>query len=269
MKTRIISALIMLPLLLFLYFGGIPLLCITFLMSLIAMSELYKGFESIDIHPIKWMGYVSLVCLYAIIVWGEFLVNEQKVYAHLLCMWIVGNVLMGLLITLFRKGNPIADGTITSLAALYIGFFLCHIPLISRISKYDKMVWIVFLCAFGADIFAYFTGYFFGKHKLCPEISPKKTVEGAIGGVLGSMLLCGIFGYFIYPDEFLHCLIIGAFGSVFSMLGDLIASVFKRKMGIKDYGNLIPGHGGVLDRFDSVIFTAPFVYYYILVIMRP
>jgi len=94
-------------------------------------------------------------------------------------------------------------------------------------------------------------------------ISPKKTIEGAIGGVVGSILICGGFGFIFAHQYFVHCLVIGAIGAVISQCGDLTASIFKRKMGLKDYGNLIPGHGGILDRFDSVLFTAPAVYYYI------
>ena len=82
-----------------------------------------------------------------------------------------------------------------------------------------------------------------------------------VGGVLGSMILCGLFGFFFMKDSIALCLVIGFLGSIISMFGDLTASIFKRKMGIKDYGNLIPGHGGIMDRFDSILFTAPLVYY--------
>jgi phosphatidate cytidylyltransferase len=129
------------------------------------------------------------------------------------------------------------------------------------------MLWLVILTAFGTDIMAYFTGFFLGKHKLCLNISPKKTVEGAIGGIVGSVILCTLFGYLISEGPLIHFILIGLFGSMAAQAGDLTASIFKRKMGIKDYGNLIPGHGGILDRFDSVLFTAPFVYYYIMLVM--
>jgi phosphatidate cytidylyltransferase len=123
------------------------------------------------------------------------------------------------------------------------------------------------LTAFGTDIFAYFTGQAIGKHKLSPKISPKKTIEGAIGGILGSVLLCVVFGHFFGELLLLHYAVIGVLGSILAQLGDLTASIFKRKMGVKDYGMLIPGHGGIMDRFDSVLFTAPFVYYYIMLVI--
>ena len=124
------------------------------------------------------------------------------------------------------------------------------------------------IAAFGADIMAYFTGMAIGKHKMAPNLSPKKTIEGAVGGLIGSALFSALFGYFVMPEIVVKCAIIGAIGGAVSMAGDLTASAFKRQMGIKDYGNLIPGHGGILDRFDSVLFVAPFVYYFSVFVLQ-
>ncbi|MDE6837688.1 MAG: phosphatidate cytidylyltransferase [Acutalibacter sp.] len=129
-------------------------------------------------------------------------------------------------------------------------------------------VLIAVLSAWAADMGAYFAGTLFGKHKLCPEISPKKTIEGAIGGTLADgavMVLCGLwFSQGVYQGsvEVNYWLLaaIGLLGSWVSILGDLSFSLIKRSCHIKDFGQVIPGHGGILDRFDSVIFTAPFVY---------
>ena len=146
-------------------------------------------------------------------------------------------------------------------------FFSFHVTLVEQSGPYSNLVWLIVITAFGTDVMAYFSGYIFGKHKLCPKISPKKTIEGSIGGILGSVILSGLFGYFFMPDIIVHCLVIGVLGGIVSQFGDLTASIFKRKMGIKDYGNLIPGHGGILDRFDSVLFTGPMVYYYIVLVI--
>lgn len=115
------------------------------------------------------------------------------------------------------------------------------------------------------DIFAYFSGYFFGKKKLCPEISPKKTVEGAIGGVAGDIVFCLLFTYVFsavmqLSVNWVSLCIFLPIGAVASIFGDLCASIIKRQFGIKDYGNIMPGHGGVMDRFDSWIFVAPLLY---------
>lgn len=136
-------------------------------------------------------------------------------------------------------------------------------------------VLIAVLAAWSADVGAYFAGTFFGKHKLCPEISPKKTVEGYIGGIVSDvavMLLSGVWFSAVYYQgqvevNYLALFLIGFFGSTISVLGDLSFSLIKRSCHIKDFGQVIPGHGGVLDRFDSVIFTAPFVY--VLVTLLP
>jgi phosphatidate cytidylyltransferase len=172
--------------------------------------------------------------------------------------------------------RDLLQGMATITGVFYINFLAFHIVLVDDMftkvlpvgkfwfSGLNSYVWIIVLAAFGTDIFAYFTGKLFGKHKLCPSISPKKTVEGSIGGIIGSVILCGLFGWFFIPEGFVNCIIIGFAGSIISQIGDLSASVMKRKIGIKDWGTLIPGHGGVLDRIDSMLFTAPLVFYFLL-----
>lgn len=269
MKQRIISALLMVPFAVFLVLGNIPLLCLCIVFSVIALFEFYDGYKRLNIHPSKPVGVAAIIGLYIIIIWGEFLGGRGTVYAHLLSFWGFGVSVTGVAMALFRKDNNILDGPVTSLGVFYIPYFCSHIVLIDRLPRFNLFTYVVFITAFGTDIFAYFCGYFLGKHKLCPSLSPKKTLEGAIGGVIGSTLLCILFGWIVYPELIAHCAIIGLIGSVFSQAGDLTASAFKRKMGIKDYSNLIPGHGGMLDRIDSVLFTAPFIYYYIIIFMKP
>ncbi len=123
-----------------------------------------------------------------------------------------------------------------------------------------------FILAWGTDTCAYFTGYFFGKRKLWEEISPKKTIEGAIGGIVGATILAFAFAYVLKPSFMYYAIPLGVIGSIVSQMGDLIASKIKRYVDIKDYGHIMPGHGGVLDRFDSIILTAPLVYYYVIIV---
>ncbi len=121
------------------------------------------------------------------------------------------------------------------------------------------------LCgAWLADTGAYFVGTLFGKHKLCPEISPKKTIEGMLGGFASNALLFVLFGYIFLTDggkvpNYMLLALMGAVCAFLGMVGDLGASLIKRKYGIKDYGNIMPGHGGAMDRFDSVVYVAPFM----------
>ena len=264
MKTRILSGLIMVPLLAVLYFGGEVLRIACFIIGIAGLYEFMKGFKSMDIKPSYPIGCVFALLLYGI----DTLRIWSGVYRPELYMcWLVLLVVCSCLYLFKFDERKLEDGMATIIGVVYIVLFSYHVVLVDQ-TVHSILVWTIVFSAFGTDIFAYFTGYALGKHKLCPKISPKKTIEGSIGGILGSMLLCGLFGWFAAGGvHFMHTLAIGALGGVISQAGDLTASVFKRKMGIKDYGNLIPGHGGVLDRFDSVLFTAPLVYYYIIFVL--
>ena len=136
------------------------------------------------------------------------------------------------------------------------------------------LVWLIFISSWICDTFAYLTGMAFGRHKLTPVLSPKKSVEGAVGGVAGSALAGALFGWLclerVIPDPGIIWItaLLCAAGAVVSQIGDLAASGIKRNHGIKDYGKLIPGHGGIMDRFDSVLFTAPIIYYLAILLIR-
>ncbi len=260
MKTRVLSGLIMLPLLGVVFLGGKVLLAACFIIGGAGIWEFFRSFETNGIKPSYFVAYLSLIALYLI---NIFCPEETSFYM----LWFFATILLSLLYLFKIKERQLIDAMVTLTGIFYVIFFSYHVVLVEQIPNYGILVWLIFLTAFGTDSLAYFAGYAFGKHKLCPDISPKKTIEGSIGGTLGSILLCGIFGYFVIPELFIHCLFIGLLGGVVSQLGDLTASVFKRKLDIKDYGNLIPGHGGILDRFDSVLFTAPIIYYYITVVI--
>lgn len=259
MKTRIVSALIMLPLLAVIYFGGPVLAAACFVISVVGIREFYQGFRQMGRSPSYPVGFLSMVFLYTV---GYFSPGTEW-----FLFWGFLSVLASLLLLFDMENKKIEDATATMAGIFYVGFFSFHVMLIDRTESAAILVWLVVFSAFGSDVFAYFTGMAIGRHKLCPNISPKKTVEGAIGGIVGSMVACGGFGWLFAREYLIHCIILGLVGAVISQLGDLTASSFKRRMGIKDYGNLIPGHGGILDRFDSVLFTAPGVYYYIVLVI--
>ncbi len=259
MKTRIISGICMVPLLLVVYFGGIPLLIAAAAISYIGVTEFFNGFNNMEIRPSRKIAYCMITILYV-----GFLVNGHD--PVFLMGWILLSITASLLYGWDIVNRSPEDSMATLTGIVYIVFFAYHIVLIDH-TAYSELVWLVLIAAFGSDIMAYFTGYAFGKHKLCPNLSPKKTIEGAIGGALGATVFGGLFGYFFMPGLFHECLIMGLVGGIVSQCGDLTASAFKRKMGIKDYGHLIPGHGGIMDRFDSVIFVAPFIYYSIVFIL--
>lgn len=149
--------------------------------------------------------------------------------------------------------------------SVFIPFFLSSFLRIRKMAAWRYYVILPFVIAFLSDSFALFAGMAFGKHKLAPELSPKKTVEGAVGGVLGAMVSAVLSGLLVGPlfgvegCRLWVLAVYGVLGSILSQLGDLSFSYIKREYGLKDFGDLFPGHGGVLDRFDSVIFCAPFV----------
>ena len=145
-------------------------------------------------------------------------------------------------------------------AIVYVGVMLSYVYQTRMLDGGKFHVWLIFLCSWGCDTCAYCVGVLFGKHKMAPVLSPKKSVEGAVGGVVGAILLGIIYAAATKGGMVEYAIICGV-GALISMVGDLAASAIKRNQGIKDYGKLIPGHGGILDRFDSVIFTAPIIYF--------
>ncbi len=152
-------------------------------------------------------------------------------------------------------------------AVLYTVVFFLHLSYLRQMDSGIALVFLVYLGAFIPDTAAYFAGNFFGKHKLIPSVSPKKTVEGSIGAIVGSVLIFFVYGLILSAMGFLvnyvTLLLLSILCGVVAQLGDLSASVIKRTFGTKDFGNLIPGHGGLLDRLDSVMFIAPLVYYFV------
>jgi len=156
---------------------------------------------------------------------------------------------------------------IAFLALFYVGVMLSYIYQIRNLEDGALIIWLVFIGSWGSDTCAYCIGMLFGKHKVTPKLSPKKSLEGCIAGVVGAALIAFIYATCIkgqlsdLSNPQLILPIIAAASSVISQMGDLAASAIKRNHNIKDYGRLIPGHGGILDRFDSIIVTAPIVYY--------
>ena len=264
MKTRIISGLMMAPLLVLLYLGGWWLWAAALLISVMGVQEFCSGWNNIDVRPSKELCYIMTVLLFVTAVpYNIGMVTAVPLYYEnmmYITIWLFITVAAGLIYgwKINERGAYDSIATVTTL--VYIPFFTYHMILIDM-TEYSMFIWIVVIAAFGSDIFAYFTGYFLGKHKMAPNLSPKKTIEGAVGGLIGSSLLSWLFGFIFMREMAPVCLALGLVGGAAGMAGDLTASAFKRKMGIKDYGKLIPGHGGIMDRFDSVIFVAPVVYY--------
>ena len=140
----------------------------------------------------------------------------------------------------------------------YVAVMISYIYQTRMLESGAWLVWLIFICSWGCDTCAYIVGMLFGKHKMAPVLSPKKSIEGAIGGIAGAALLGYVYGMFFAAAPAVIAALC-AVGAVVSQVGDLAASAIKRNHDIKDYGHLIPGHGGILDRFDSVLFVLPFI----------
>lgn len=251
MLKRTIASLILLPLLIFVLYGGIPLYILEIAIVAIALREFYKAFTEKKLKPMFSLGYIFA---FYVGVKNIFSLPLWYTYAIIFVLFLIG------IVHILSSKYNIMDFSVTFLGIFYIGILFDFIILtMDNFENGNIYVWLVFVIAFATDTFAYLVGVFIGKHKLIPSISPKKTIEGCIGGIVGSAIACVVFGYIFGLDTTLM-LIMGLIGSVIAQLGDLFASSIKRYVGIKDYGKIIPGHGGILDRFDSVLLVAPFVY---------
>ncbi len=238
--------------------GGNLLFAVIGLISLIGLSELYKLLK-VNNSLIGYIGYVACIAYYALVYF------EAKEHMMLLFVAFM-MVLMVAYVFTFPKYHS-EQVFLTFFGLFYVAVMLSHIYQVRMLEDGLWLVWLLFIGAWGSDTCAYLVGISIGKHKMTPKLSPKKSIEGAIGGILGAALIGFIYGLAIQHklDTFTNpqvafAVICGA-SSIVSQIGDLAASAIKRNFDIKDYGKLIPGHGGILDRFDSIIFTAPIVYY--------
>lgn len=269
MAIRIISSIIGLPILIGLvFFGGIGLKIAILIASLIGMYEFFKAFsqKNVLLHSI---GY-CFACVYIIFI--NQIINKSNYFNIFVSVFII--ILLIYSVVFHTQTNAFESMT-TFFGFFYICFLISHIYLIREYTYGNLFVWLAFISAWGCDTGAYFTGVTIGKHKLIPALSPKKTIEGSVGGVVVATILAFLYGlvikrYFVLEDVniVLLCVLTGAIGSILAQIGDLAASAMKRYTKIKDFGNLIPGHGGIIDRFDSVLLTAPVVYYIMLFLIN-
>ncbi|MCL2371895.1 MAG: phosphatidate cytidylyltransferase [Defluviitaleaceae bacterium] len=260
MIKRVLTTIIGLPLvLLVVHMGGVLLLAACGLLALTGLRELYSAISKGD-KPIHWVGYAFTVVYFCVVYF--FGVGQLLLIA--LTFFII--VVQTCLVIFFNK-LPLADVIAVVYGFLYVPFLLSFIVLVREHEMGQYYVWLIFATAFGTDTFAYLAGVTLGKHKLVGTPSPSKSVEGIIGGVLGAALVGFLYGFFISrfavdaPEYImLIAVLIAVAGAFFCVVGDMAASAIKRRTEIKDFGNVFPGHGGVLDRLDSIMMVAPVVY---------
>ena len=235
---------------------------------ILALYEVYKPFGLMKKLPLAVLGFSLALCF----AFGDL--KYSNFTTPLICGYVM---LMFILAICYHKTIKFPDIALLLFTTIYIALFLAHIRLLKDENFGSYLIYSVFIGAWATDTGAYFSGMHFGKNKLIPEISPNKTVEGAVGGMVFTIISFVAYGFVLefflnlnfpisYTINFINIALLGLVSSIAAQVGDIAASMIKRELGIKDYGNILPGHGGILDRFDSVIFVAPVVYYFVLVI---
>lgn len=276
MRTRVISGAVLTVLTIALiYFGSWLLLGVLFLLSCIAYRELVKAVGiSVDKHlsAPEIAGYLGILIYYGSIV-GNQLKPGGDWYQQVF-MFVVIALLCMMAVYVFTFPKYRSEQIMGAFfCMIYAPVCLSFVYLLRMAEEGIFLVWMIFISSWICDTCAYFAGVTMGKHKLAPVLSPKKSIEGSIGGILGAIIVACLYSYglvcpmlgimegdLVTSRTIMYGVIAGV-GAIVSQVGDLGASAIKRNHEIKDYGNLIPGHGGIMDRFDSVIITAPMIFF--------
>lgn len=258
---RLSSAILGLPMVIIvLLFGNKYLIDVAMaIVAIISLQEYFNAFSKYK--PIKWIAYL----LAGLISFVHFIPEEQIfTYIGLLIPFVIVILFIELIIKDLKIS--IIDIAISLFGILYVVLFTMFIPLLAGVENGKILIWYTIICAWGCDTFAYLVGKTFklGKHKFS-KISPKKSIEGCIAGLIGGVALSLLYTLCIdkfagFQISYVKVLIISVVLTILGQFGDFSASSIKRFVGIKDFSNLIPGHGGLLDRIDSLIFIAPFAY---------
>lgn len=269
MKTRIISGIVLLILLVPTFLiGGYFTLAVLTAVSVMGVYELLKVFQS-ERKIGAYIEYALCVLFYFLLAlkYADIVKLESS---EIVTMFIVAVFLFEMVFFVFKYPKIKTNEVLANVFSfIYLPVLLSYIFRIRSMEDGICLVWMTIITSWVCDTCAYFAGVFLGKHKAFPILSPKKTWEGCAGGVIGSVIISVVFGIVVNiiasVDISIPALVAVAFlGSIISMLGDLAASAIKREYSIKDYSNMIPGHGGILDRFDSVIFVSPVIFYLLL-----
>lgn len=235
--------------------GGVVTAIILALCSLIGIHELLKVY-SLDKSPFAFLNYFATILLY-----GFLYFEKAQFILPMVIMFVL--LALAVYVILFPKYKD-TDMMKAIFSFIYVAILLSFVFRIRSMKAGLLLSFFVLISSWINDIFAYFVGSAIGKHKFSPKVSPNKSVEGFIGGIVGTGLAGLLYGTIFaeqLPLSGLYCAIIAALGAIPAVIGDLAASAVKRDNAIKDYSNLIPGHGGMVDRIDSILFTAPIIYY--------
>lgn len=246
------------------YSGGLWFFALVSVLAAVSVNEFYNLMKKKGFNPYYTLG--NLFSL-GIIIFAHNTIshpNWEPASAAILTAAVISCFLSGVFIK--RSAQATANISITLLGILYIGWLFSYLVLLRALAPHGEFLFLLMFTVWTADTLAYFVGKKLGRRPLSPYISPKKTVEGAVAGLAGAILAAVLFGMAydqtLYPASLIHYLVIGGFVGIIAQLSDLSESLIKRDAGAKDSSNIVPGHGGILDRMDSFIFTAPLLYYY-------
>jgi phosphatidate cytidylyltransferase len=237
---------------------------------LVGIGIVLAQYEYYRLHfPSRWSSGMAMGLLLGILVTAAFAV-PGRVSAYALGTLIIVAVLLHQIVAGRDIKSALQDSAVLAFGVFYIAWLLSHLISIRQFPDGTFLIFFLFLVTWSNDIAAYYSGTFWGRHPMAPVISPKKTWEGALGGLVGSIAVAfACRAWFLPSLSAADALWLGLLLGIAAPLGDLCESVMKRSAGVKDSGMLIPGHGGILDRIDSLIFTTPAFYYYLLSISTP
>ena len=263
LKQRFLTAILLLPLLAAAVWFDQPLPWLAILIAIfggLAALEFYKTVAAAGSGAVPFTVFgIIMTVIFIFSPLFDFVYMSPVLITFAIIIPVIGMIMRR------NKDNSFLSWIWTLAGILYIGWLLSHYVALREMEMGREWVYYALLVTFATDTFAYFIGKTWGKHLLAPSISPKKTKEGALGGMLGAVIISVLAVWlFAMPVNYGVAVLLGIVISIFGQLGDLFESLFKRNMGIKDSGNSLPGHGGFLDRMDSIVFTGVVVYYYVV-----
>ena len=267
LRTRVLSSMVLIPLVAAVtYAGGWVLAGALLVVVALAARELLALMAAAGYRPLL---PATILVMAALLIVARF--PEPNLLGLVLALSVIGTLIWHLLRS--PEGNPTQSWALTLGTALWLGWLISHFVLLRDLSEPfglglgTRWLVLMFLVTWINDSTAYFVGKAIGRHPCCPYLSPKKTWEGTIGGWIGGLAATVLLGAWLVDLPWVHGLILGAIVATVAPLGDLAKSMVKRQMGVKDFSSLIPGHGGMLDRIDSLLFVAPVVYYYAVLVL--
>lgn len=262
MTARVITSLIAAPIILVcVYFGGAPFFLLILGLALIAVNEFYNLMMKKGLFPAYWVG--NLITIF-FITFAYYAVKRNWEPAHSAILTLAAAIAMISGIFLKREKDSIVDIAVTILGMVYVGWFMSYLFFIRSLTEHGGYLFFLLLTVWAMDVAAYLAGRMFGHTPLMPSVSPKKTWEGAVAGFVLCLIAAAIFSQ-TAQLEIGHALVLGVLIGIFGQMSDLIESLIKRDAGAKDSSEILPGHGGVLDRIDSFVLTAPLMYYYLII----